>query len=83
MAKRADAKVDDLIKVESELSTTQSQIEELTADQSRLNQRVATEMETVQIAGRVTVGTRVRRSPRSGTKRENFSTAASPMRCNS
>jgi hypothetical protein len=56
LAKRADAKVDDLIKVEGELSTTQSQIEELTADQSRLNQRVATEMETVQIAGRVTVG---------------------------
>jgi hypothetical protein len=56
LAKRADAKVDDLIKVEGELSTTQSQIEELTADQSRLNQRVATETETVQIAGRVTVG---------------------------
>jgi hypothetical protein len=56
LAKRADAKVDDLIKVEGELSTTRSQIEELTADQSRLNQRVATEMETVQIAGRVTVG---------------------------
>jgi hypothetical protein len=57
LAKRADAKVDDMIKVEGELSTTQSQIEELTAEQSRLNQRVATEMETVQITGRVSVGT--------------------------
>jgi hypothetical protein len=57
LAKRADAKVDDMIKVEGELSTTQSQIEELTAEQNRLNQRVATEMETVQIAGRVSVGT--------------------------
>jgi hypothetical protein len=57
LAKRADAKVDDMIKVEGELSNTQSQIEELTAEQNRLNQRVATEMETVQIAGRVSVGT--------------------------
>jgi hypothetical protein len=57
LAKRADAKVDDMIKVEGELSTTQSQIEELTAEQNRLNQRVATEMETVQITGRVAVGT--------------------------
>jgi hypothetical protein len=57
LAKRADAKVDDMIKVEGELSTTQSQIEELTAEQNRLNQRVATELETVQIAGRVSVGT--------------------------
>jgi len=56
LAKRADAKVDDMIKVEGELSTTQSQIEELTADQKRLNQRVDTELETVQITGRVTVG---------------------------
>jgi hypothetical protein len=56
LAKRTDAKVDDLIKVEGELSTTQSQIEELTADQHRLNERVATELETVQITGRVSVG---------------------------
>ena len=56
LAKRADAKVDDMIKVEGELSTTQSQIEELSAEQKRLNQRVATELETVQITGRVTVG---------------------------
>ncbi len=56
IAKRADAKVDDLIKVEGEISTTQSQIEELTADQHRLGERVATELETVQITGRVVVG---------------------------
>ena len=56
LAKRADAKVDDLIKVESELSTTQSQIEELTAQQKRLGERVATELETVRITGKVAVG---------------------------
>ena len=55
LAKRADAKMDDLIRVESEISTTQSQIEELTAEQHRLNQRVATEVETVEITGRVGV----------------------------
>jgi hypothetical protein len=56
LAKRADAKVEDLIKVQSELSTTQSQIEELTAQQKRLGERVATELETVRITGKVTVG---------------------------
>lgn len=56
LAKRADAKVDDLIKVQSELSTTQSQIEELTAEQKRLGQRVDTELETVEITGKVAVG---------------------------
>lgn len=56
LAKRTDAKVEDMIRVEGEISTTQSQIEELTAEQTRLNQRVATELETVQITGRVTVG---------------------------
>ena len=57
LAKRGDAKVEDLIKVQSELSTTQSQIEELTAQQKRLGERVATELATVQITGKVTVGT--------------------------
>jgi len=56
LSKRADAKVDDLIRVENELSTTQSQIEELTAEQHRLSERVATELETVRITGQVTVG---------------------------
>jgi hypothetical protein len=56
LAKRGDAKVEDLIKVQSELSTTQSQIEELTAQQKRLGERVATELETVQIIGKVAVG---------------------------
>lgn len=56
LAKRTDAKVDDLIRVQSELSTTQSQIEELTAEQKRLGQRVDTELETVRITGRVVVG---------------------------
>jgi hypothetical protein len=56
LAKRTDAKVDDLIKVQSELSNTQSEIEELTAQQKRLGERVATELETVRITGRITVG---------------------------
>lgn len=56
LAKRADAKVEDLIKVQSELSSTQSLIEELTAQQKRLGERVATELETVQITGKVAVG---------------------------
>jgi hypothetical protein len=56
LAKRADAKVDDMIKVEGELSTTQSQIEDLTAQQKQLGERVATELETVQITGRAAVG---------------------------
>lgn len=56
LAKRTDAKVEDLIKVQSELSSTQSQIEELTAEQKRLGERVDTELETVQITGKVTIG---------------------------
>jgi len=56
LAKRTDAKVEDLIRVQSELSATQSQIEELTAQQKRLGERVATELETVRITGKVTVG---------------------------
>jgi len=56
LAKRGDAKVEDLIKVQGELSATQSQIEELTAQQKRLGERVATELETVQITGKVAMG---------------------------
>jgi|HubBroStandDraft_1064217.scaffolds.fasta_scaffold00018_69 hypothetical protein len=43
LAARPDAKIDDLIKIESELAETQSQIEALTGQQLHLADRVATE----------------------------------------
>ena len=43
LAKIPDAKVDDLIKIASELSNVQSRLEAIAADQSALNDRVATE----------------------------------------
>jgi hypothetical protein len=53
LAKRTDAKVEDLIKVQQELSTTQSEIESITAQQNQLNQRVATELLTIELAASV------------------------------
>ncbi|MDB5360842.1 MAG: hypothetical protein JWO51_2139 [Rhodospirillales bacterium] len=50
LAKRADAKVEDLIKVEQELSNTQTQIEQITAQQTHLNQQVATELLTINLS---------------------------------
>lgn len=50
LAKRADAKVEDLIKVEQELSNTQNQIEQITAQQTHLTQQVATELLTINLA---------------------------------
>lgn len=50
LGKRADAKVEDLIKVEQELSTTQNEIEAITAQQKHLNQQVATELLTINLA---------------------------------
>jgi len=44
LAKRGDAKVDDLIKIEEKISEVQSQIEALQAQQRGLNQRVDTEV---------------------------------------
>jgi hypothetical protein len=52
LAKRSDAKVEDLIKVESELATVQSEIETLTAQQQHLNDQVATEKLTIAFAAR-------------------------------
>ncbi|GGF09349.1 hypothetical protein GCM10011611_13560 [Aliidongia dinghuensis] len=54
LAKRADAKVEDLIKVEQELSNTQSQIETITAQQKHLNEQVATELLTINLAAEPT-----------------------------
>jgi len=50
LAKRADAKVEDLIKVEQELSNTQAEIEQITAQQAHLNQQVATELLTINLS---------------------------------
>ena len=52
LAKRSDAKVEDLIKVESELASTQSQIEALIAQQKHLNDEVATEKLTIDLTAR-------------------------------
>jgi len=49
LAKRSDAKVEDLIKVEQELSNTQNEIEAIGAQQQHLNQQVATELLTINL----------------------------------
>jgi hypothetical protein len=43
LAQRPDAKVDDLVKIEGELSSVQSQLEAIAAQKAGLTQRVATE----------------------------------------
>lgn len=50
LAKRGDAKVDDLIKIEEKISEVQSQIEALQAQQRGLNQRVDTEVLSISLA---------------------------------
>jgi hypothetical protein len=50
LAQRADAKVEDLIKVEQELSNTQNEIESISAQQKNLNQQVATELLTLNLS---------------------------------
>jgi hypothetical protein len=56
LAKRTDAKVEDLIKVESELATVQSEIEALSAQQQHLNDQIATEKLSIALAARQTIG---------------------------
>jgi Domain of unknown function (DUF4349) len=55
LAKRSDAKVEDLIKVESELASTQSQIEAIIAQQKHLNDEVATEKLTIDLTARQSI----------------------------
>jgi hypothetical protein len=50
LGKRTDAKVEDLIKVEQELSSTQSEIEAITAQQKHLNEQVETELLTLNLS---------------------------------
>jgi hypothetical protein len=57
LAKRADVRTEELIKIEGELSKTQQQIEELSAEQRGLNQRVDTELLTVEIYEATTLAT--------------------------
>jgi uncharacterized protein YceK len=56
LLKRPDAKVEDLIKVQSELSTTQSQIEAITEQKRQLDERVATEILAITFAAHPTFG---------------------------
>ncbi len=58
LAKRGDAKVEDLIKVENELATAQSEIEALTAQQQHLTDQVATEKLTIAFAARQSLAAR-------------------------
>jgi hypothetical protein len=52
LLQRQDAKVEDLVKVEGELSQTQNQIETLAAQQRNLDERVETEVLTVNFLAR-------------------------------
>ena len=55
LAQHAGAKVEDLIQIEEKLSEVQSQIEELTASQKQLNQRVDTEVLNVSLSATPTI----------------------------
>jgi uncharacterized protein DUF4349 len=56
LSKRPDVKVEDLIKIESELSNTQSQLEEIAAQKKALDQRVDTESLSIYFAPRDVLG---------------------------
>jgi hypothetical protein len=56
LAKRPDVKVEDLIKIEGEISNTQSQLEQIAAQQKALNQRVDSESLTVYLGTRGKLG---------------------------
>ncbi len=56
LTSRADAKVEDLIKIESELSTVQSELESIAAQKKRLDERVATESVAVDFRSRASLG---------------------------
>lgn len=52
LAAREDAKVEDLVKIASELSTVQSQIEAITAKQKELDERITTELLSISFRAR-------------------------------
>jgi hypothetical protein len=56
LAKRPDVTVEDLIKIESEISSTQSQLEAITAQKKALDQRVDTESLSIYFGPRDTLG---------------------------
>ncbi len=56
LANRADAKVEDLIKIESELSSAQTELESIAARKNGLDQRVATESLAIDFQARPGVG---------------------------
>lgn len=53
LAQRQDVKVEDLIKIESELSNTQTQLEAISAQKGALNQRIDTETLSVAFGSKV------------------------------
>jgi hypothetical protein len=55
LAQHAGAKVEDLIQIEEKLSEVQSQIEEMTASQRQLNQRVDTEVLNISLSATQTI----------------------------
>jgi hypothetical protein len=57
LAKRPDVRVEDLIKIESEISSTQSELESLAAQKKTLDRRVDTESLTISFAPRDEGGT--------------------------
>jgi hypothetical protein len=56
LAKRSDAKVEDLIKVQQELSNTQNEIEAITAQQKHFTEQVATELLTINLSADAAAG---------------------------
>ena len=52
LAARSDARVEDLVKVEGELSSVQSQLEAVAAEKSRLAERVETETLSIDLSSR-------------------------------
>jgi hypothetical protein len=57
LAKRGDAKTQDLIQIEEKISEVQSEIEQLQAAQRGLNQRVDTELLSVDLSAKPTLAT--------------------------
>jgi hypothetical protein len=60
LAQRPDARIEELMKIASELSTVQSQIEALTAQQKTLAERVRTELMSIVLVSRREPGDAVR-----------------------
>lgn len=77
LSRRADAKVDELIKLASELSTAQSNVEQWAAQQRDVSERVAKERLTISLSERPGVGDAMRPMLLAGSAAiETFSASA-------